>query len=40
VMVPGPHPTSRTETPEVSRGNRYAAEFSAVRQRCERKTDS
>ncbi|GIG27625.1 hypothetical protein Cma02nite_02250 [Cellulomonas marina] len=35
---PGPQPTSRRRSPGESEGRRYAAEFSAVRQRCERST--
>ena len=33
VIVPGPHPTSSTACPGRRCGSRYAAEFSAVRQR-------
>src|SRR4051812_33849215 len=40
VMVPGPQPTSSNHCPGCSLGSRYAAELSAVRQRCERSTDS
>src|SRR4051794_29218170 len=40
VMVPGPQPTSSNHCPGCSLGNRYAAELSAVRHRCERSTDS
>src|SRR5215213_3908174 len=38
VMVPGPHPTSSTRRPRCRCGARYAAEFSIVRQECERST--
>ena len=31
VIVPGPQPTSRSETPGARWGSRYAAEFSTVR---------
>ena len=40
VIVPGPAPTSSRLMPGRSAGSRYAAEFSAVRQRWERRTDS
>ena len=39
VMVPGPMPTSNTRSAGFSRGSRYAAEFSAVRQLCDRRTE-
>jgi hypothetical protein len=38
VMLPGPQPMSRRSSPGCSDGSRYAAEFSAVRHRCERNT--
>ena len=38
VIVPGPHPTSSRLMPGCSHGSRYAAEFAAVRQRCELST--
>ena len=40
VIVPGPQPTSRTVRPGTIWGRRYAAEFSTVRQRCDRSTAS
>ena len=40
VMLPGPQPTSSTETPGVRCGITKAAEFSAVREAWARTTDS
>jgi hypothetical protein len=40
VIVPGPMPTSSSRCAGFSCGSRYAAEFSAVRQRCDRRTES
>jgi hypothetical protein len=39
-MLPGPQPTSRTDTPGVRYGTTNAAEFSAVREAWARTTDS
>ena len=39
-MVPGPHPMSSTRMSGSSGPSRYAAEFAAVRQVCERSTDA
>ena len=38
VIVPGPQPTSSTRASAGKRASRYPAEFSAVRQRCDRST--
>ena len=40
VTDPGPQPTSSSRESGTRAASRYAAEFSAVRQRCERSTDS
>lgn len=40
VIVPGPQPTSRTLSPGLRWGRRYAAELAAVRHEWERRTDA
>ena len=40
VMVPGPTPISSSRSSDFSQGSRYAAEFAAVRHRCDRRTES